>query len=237
MKEAEKIAEGTATQESPTEKINQTESESSDTAEKLDKTPEKQEEVAPEEPASEKNWRALREENEHLKEQLKSQTPTEENPLQSAVKSELGIFLSQDDKTEIRLQELRAEEAFPELETDPIFQKVAEGAYLKALAEYNSAIMQGKQASLPNAYKIVKGVKKEFDARFGEVSKKAEVEGAKKAQVAKEAKMATTEAEGRSDRVKQAASSEEIAELREKSRYGGNQGLEAITERLQRSSL
>lgn len=234
MNEAEQIAEGTATQESPTEETNQTESENFEPAEKLEKTPEEQDEVAPGEPASEKNWKALREELASLKKQLSTQSPTEVNPLQSAVKSELGMFLSQDDKTEIRMQEIRAEEAFPELETDSIFQRAVEGAYLKSLAEYNQAILHGKQGKLPNAYKIAKDVKREIDERFGQVSKQAEVEGAKKAQLAKESKIATTDAEGRSDRGRALSSAEELDTLKEKSREGS---IDSVVARLERSKL
>lgn len=234
MNEAEKIAEGTASQESPTEELNQTESENFEPAEKLEKTPEEQDEVAPKEPASEKNWRALREENERLKKELQTKTPEEVNPLQSVVRNDLGMFLSPEDKTEVRMQEIRAEEAFPELETDSIFQRAVEGAYLKSLAEYNQAILQGKQGTLPNAYKIAKGIKKEFDERFGQVSKQAEVEGARKAQQAKESKVATIDAEGRSDRGRVASSSEELDTLKEKSREGH---IDSVVERLQRSKL
>jgi len=235
MNEAENInAEGTAEQESPTTEINQTESENSETAEKLEKTPESQEEVASKEAVSERNWKALREENERLKGRLGTQTSVEVNPLQSGVKSELGLLLSPDDKTEVRLNEMRAEEAFPELETDTIFQRAVVGDYLKSLAEYNQTVMQGRQATLPNAYKIAKNVKKEFDERFGEVSKRAEAEGAKKAQKAKESKQATTEAEGRSDRGRTLSSTEELTALRVKSREGS---LDSVVERLERSKL
>lgn len=238
MKEAETIqAEGTAEQDSPTVEINQPEVENSETAEKLEETPEEETEEAPEEPASERNWRALREENERLKKQLQTQPPVEVNPLPSVTKNELGLFLSSDDKTEVRINELRAEESFPELETDPVFARAATGAYITALSEYNQAIMQGKEARVPNAYKIVKDIKKEFDSRFGEVSKKAEIEGAKKAQKAKESREATVEAEGRSDRGRTLGAAEELTNLREKTREGGTLGLDAIASRLERSKL
>lgn len=224
-------ADGTAGQESPTVEQNQPESEESESAEKLDKTPESEDDGASQD-SKERNWRALREENERLKRQLDSSSKDEEpSSFEGAVKGDLGLLLGPEEKMELRLQELRAEQDFPELENDLMFARAVKGEYLEALAEYNQALLMGKQARLPNPVKIARTIKREFDERFGEVSKKAEVEGAKKAQKAKEVKEATVEVEGRSDRARTLKSSEELENLKEKSRQGD---WDSVVERLAR---
>lgn len=212
--------EGTTEQESPTVEQNQPQDEA--TAESED--------VAPEKP-QERNWKALREENERLK-ALVNEKPVEERVPVS--QRDINVLMSAEDKVELRIKEARAEQEFPEMETDPIFQRAVEGEYMNALAKYNKAVLAGQQASLPDPYKIAKSVKRDLDERLSTTSKKAEQEGAKKAQQAKESKEATVEAEGRSDRGRNAKTLEELSTLQVKTRRGDSN---ALAERLSRSGL
>lgn len=215
-------AEGTAEQESPTVEQNQPEVE------------EPKEDAA--ETPQDRNWKALREENERLKAQLsgKTETPSESKSTLSQRK-DLDVFMSDEDKMRLSFREERAEAEFSDvLKADPILSRAVQGEYINALSEYNQAVMQGRSAPLPDPYKITKQVKEQFDTRFGAVSKKAEVEGAKKAKEAKESKEATVEAEGRSDRGRSAKATEELGNLQVRTRRGDSS---ALAERLSRSGL
>jgi hypothetical protein len=232
MDEVDKEVEGTeqeleALQDSPTAEDYEVQTE--DSAEKPVETPEDEPSEAPRTDAD-RNWKALREENERLKSQIgKDQESSSFN------RSELNnIYLTPDENVALSKEELKAELKFPELEENKSFARSVYGEYRMALDNYTLAKASGVRAKIPSAYEIAKSVKKEIDDTYGSITKKAESEGAKKAHVAKESREATVEAEGRSDRAQVAKSASELQRLKELSRRND---ASAIMERLQRSGL
>lgn len=223
--------EETTKQESPTVEENQP------TVETEDEQNSKSTKGDAAETSADRNWRALREENARLKAEKESwlkaqQAGNEEVATPVSQRPDLNMLMSPDDKVELRILEARAEAEFGDaIESDPILRRAVEGEYIAALSHYNQAIMEGKKVALPNPYKIAKHVKGQFDERFGAVSKKAEAEGAKKAQQAKANKEATVEAEGRSDRGRNAQSADDLRALQLKTRQGDSN---ALAERLSR---
>lgn len=230
MEEVEQTkAEDTAAQDSPTVEENQPEVE----AEGDNSTEAEAEEGDASEALQEKNWRALRKENEELKARLNAQQAPEE-PSIPVSQRDLNLLMSPEDKVELRIREVTAERDFPELKTDRVFKRAVEGEYMDALAKYNRALLEGRRVAMPDPYAITKSVKQELYSRVAAESKKAEVEGAKKAKEAKESREATVEAEGRSDRGKSARSASELSDLQLKTRRGDSN---ALAERLSRSGL
>ena len=94
------------------------------------------------------------------------------------------------------------------------------GKYRSAIDEYVSRLSRGEQVAEPSVFKIAKQTKSLWESRFGSARKEGEQEGAKKAQLSKEEKAATVEAEGRSDRAQKANEAGDLSYLRKKSREG-----------------
>lgn len=218
---------GSSEQESPTVEQNQLEVEVSGEAETEGDVSAK---------PQDRNWKALRQENEKLKAELENAQKVPDEPrVPVSQRPDLNLLMSPDDKLELRMREFRAEQEFSDsLEGDPILRRAVEGEYIDALSKYNAQLVSGGNGVLPDPYKITKHIKQQFDAKYGAVSKQAEVTGAKKATEAKASKEATVEAEGRSDRSRKALSADEFSNLTLRSRRGDS---DAIAERLSRSGL
>lgn len=184
----------------------------------------------PVETDSDRNWRALREENERLKALVPQQPQTRMADLTRSV-------LTDRDNMRLEMEEFKAKQMFAELDPDspsydPIFEKAVTGDYVSGLNAY----LYG-QGAMPSPTAIAKQVKTQWDTRFGAVSNKAKEEGAKAAKQATAKKEATVEHEGRSDRGQQETNAVETARLREASRKGGLNSNMAIAERLKRSGF
>lgn len=224
-------AELEAVQESPTEEVEQPviEDEGHDQPE-----PKKTEN------SQEKNWKALREENENLKKMLEAKSTQESkdkpivdepSPLQTVKNSPVvSFYLAPEVQNQMQFEEFKAEQTFPELESNPLFAETVAGRYRRELDVYVNALAAGQQPkAVPSAFKIAKALKADWDLHLGSVAKKSEEEGAKKAKLSVQEREATIDAESRSGRGFKAQEAEEINKLRIKSREGN---LDAIVARL-----
>jgi len=228
----DKEMEETIVQDSPTVEPNEPEQTEPETAEKPEETPEEEVGVSDQD----RNWKALREENEALKSKLKETEVKDSgpSPLESMGRSVDNIYHSPEETAIFSKEELRAELKFPELEDKNLFSMAVIGEYRSALDTYNMAKINGRQMPIPSVYKIAQRVKGEIDTAYGSVSKKALEEGAKKAKEATAEKEATYETESRSDRSSVARRTAELSELQQRSRRGD---FNAVAERLTRSGL
>lgn len=182
----------------------------------------------------ERNWKAVREELDQLKAENKKLKTEEKSPLANP-RSEIDrLYLDSEENAVLQREEIKAELKFPELETKNLFSMAVFGEYRQALDNYNLQKSLGVKTQIPSVNEIAKKVKAEYDGKFGEVSKRSEIEGAKKAQQNVERKEATVEAEGRSDRARTISSTEEVARLRKGSQEGD---INAVVQRLMKSKL
>jgi hypothetical protein len=232
MAENENV-ENTTEQDSPTVETNQPEVETTDAAEKLEETPEVETEGQPD-----KNWKAVREELRELKEQndeLRGKVPQEPAfDLGQAKESQVvNPWLTQEDKMALQFDEMKALNQYEELDPDSdsydeLFDIAVSGQYRAELDRYAKGLITGQRIRLPSAHGVAKKMRKKYDTKF---KAKADATAAQK-EKAVEAKQATAEAEGRSD--KRTPRGEDHEVLRDKSRRGDN---DAIAERLARSEL
>lgn len=184
-----------------------------------------------------KNWKAVREELNALKEEnraLREMGMVAETP-QSKTRSVLdSLYLTNEENDALSKEEIKAEIKYPELEEQGLYSMAVYGEYRSALDKYNLQKSLGVQTKLPSLLDIAKRVKSDYDTKFSSVTKKAEEEGAKKAQQSVASREATVETETRSDRGIAASALEELEGLKLKSREGD---MNAVAERLKRSGL
>lgn len=189
---------------------------------------------------ADRNWRAIREENERLKKELagKQEQASQEiapdvAPLNSVRSSPaVSFYLAPEVQNQLQFEEFKAEQAFPGLENDSLFAESVAGKYRRALDEYVGQLANGiTPRFIPSAYRIAKEADSAWKARFGDVLKKGEEEGARKVKQSVSDREATTEAEGRSDRGRLAEESSDLSTLRRKTQEGN---MDAIAARLSR---
>ena len=226
--------ETTTEQDSPTVETNT----ESITAGKPEQTLDEEASDSAQESNQDRNWRALREENERLRQALEI-GPEREEVVESNLKEAKSStvvqpFLSSEDNTALMLEEFKAEQSFPELSSNRIFAKAVEGEYRSELDRYTQKVMYGERAKLPSAFEIARKFKKTWDTEVGGLSKRAEVEGAKRANQAKGAVEATIEADTRSDRGRVVSKDERFAKLQKATREGKDA---ATVERIMASNL
>lgn len=232
----ENRAEETTQQESPSVEQTQPNVEPTESAEKQVQTP--VEDAEGEEPTQDKNWKAVREELDKLRNEnaeLRFKYEFDEGTRMSGAKESPAVnpLLSQQDVLELKLNERMATQEFPELDYgsdsyDKLFDIAVSGEYRAELDRYARGMMYGQRTKLPDPAVIAKRLKPEFDKRSA--AKKEDV--AKKKEAAVEQKQATAEAEGRSDA--RSAGSGDLGNLQRESRRGN---YDAIAERLSRSEL
>jgi hypothetical protein len=194
-----------------------------------------------------KNWRALREEYERAKQQLKSYQTKYGNiddesfkasELNTAKKSHVvNPILNDSENTSLMLDEFKAQQKYPELDSttdsyNPLFESAVAGIYRSELDKYAQSVMSGKQAVLPSASLIASRVKKQWD-RYARPS--VNQSNVNSAETAKE--QAGT-LQGRSaSQTKREVNDSELKRLKLLSRYGGSEGYVALAKRLSNSNL
>jgi hypothetical protein len=236
MAEQNEVEESTTEQDSPSVEQNQTEEESIETAEKPEQTPIGETEV--EEPAGDKNWKAVREELDQLKRENKA-LKGEGNSAMEGIKdgSVVAPLITPQDQISLQMEEFKAQQSFPELDPDSdkynkLFDIAVAGQYRAELDRYARGVMTGAYRPLPSAAKIARELKREWDTAFSKKGSEIKNEVLQQAKKSVEQKSATLEAEGRSDKRKLTA--EDVENLKEASRRGDDR---ALAERLRRSGL
>lgn len=216
---AEQTEEVNSGQDSPTDEAKQTEERS--TEEESQST-----EGESEADKQDRNWRALREENERLRREVEGRTEAQpkESPISDVKRSPaVDFYLGPEVQSRLAVDEMKAELQVPELESDPMFAEAVAGRYRREIDGYVTSLARGadqRTTPLPSVSNIAKKMREDWKKRFGSEVKKAESEGAKKAKISVEEKQATSEAEGRSDRANKVNSESELADLRRRSQEG-----------------
>lgn len=227
--------EGTPEQNSPAVETNLPETEVAESAEKPEQTPETEDKGETPATPQDKNWREARKKMEELeKENAELRAKFTKPELRKSVGNVNALYLTDSENMELRLNEFKAEQAFPEINNNKIFGSAVAGAYREALDEYTLAKSMGKPAQMPDVFSIAKSVKAEYDGQFGTVSKKAEEEGAKKAKQAVASREATADVETGSNVRAKVLREENEEALRQQIKRGGQSGIEALARLLEK---
>lgn len=188
---------------------------------------------------SDRNWRALREENKNLKRQLDVQSRPNVSTTFEAAKGNqvMAALLSNEDQTSLMLDEFKAQQSVswldPESESyNKTFDRAVAGEYYLALNEYANSKLLGQNVPRPSPTAIAKRLKVEWDSQLGTNTKQAREEGAKLAKEAISKKEATVSIETDNAEKKRGISDSEAQKLRHLTRLGGSAGDQALAARL-----